>query len=260
MKYRFYDTHAHTNMPPLLERSEEIIAGCKKQEIMFNVVGTNLEDSNVAIDQAKNHDNVKAIIGIHPSEVCNLDLKDTISKIENLYLNNKKSVVAFGETGLDYHYDNTDKAKQKDFFIEHIKLSNKFNIPLVVHVRDAHDDCLKILDEFVEYSDMVLIHCFSSDVDLVKKYVERNYYISIPGIITFKKAFILHEAIKHIPLEKLLIETDCPWLSPEPNRGKINSPLNIVYIAKDIANKLNYSEQEMENILMTNSNHFFDIE
>ena len=258
MKYWIYDTHAHTNLSPLFDSFDEIAKNCINEGIMFNVVGTNIKDSSIAIEQAKKYENIAAIIGIHPSDSNNLDSNSTFYELEKLFLENRKYILGFGETGLDYHYQNFNKDKQKEFFIKHINLSNKYNVPLIVHVRDAHNDCLEILQKHAENPSKILIHCFSSDATIVKKYIEQGYYISVPGIITFKKSFSLHEALKLIPLNKLLIETDCPWLSPEPNRGKINSPLNIKYIIQDVSNKLNIPLLQISKTIFENSLLFFN--
>jgi TatD DNase family protein len=206
--FKYYDVHTHINYEPLVQQADQIAKACLDKEILFNNIGTNLITSKIAIEQANKYENVYACIGIHPNDVNDLDVDKTSTQLENMIKNNKK-IIAIGETGLDYHYANFDKSKQIDFFMEHIKLARKYNLPLMVHVRDAHEDAYKILHEYAK--DMkVIIHCFSGDQALAKKYTSLGFYLSIPGIITFKNAELLRQAIKSIPLNLLLTETDAP--------------------------------------------------
>ena len=166
---KYYDTHAHTNLTPLFEQTSTIVDECNKQEIIFNVIGTNSKDSLIAIQQAQQYPHtIRATIGYHPSNINNLD---ELKQLENLYLKYKKYIVAIGEIGLDYHYEGYDKNLQIAGFKYQIALANKYNLPIVVHVRDAHEDCLEILKSA---KTKVLIHCFSATKDIANKYLERG--------------------------------------------------------------------------------------
>ncbi len=255
-KIFLYDTHTHTNMSPMLEELPNIIDICKNKNVIFNCVGTCLEDSKIAVEQAKKYKGqIYAAIGIHPDN-CK-DIKD-IEKLEDLYLKNKDVVVAWGEIGLDYHYENVDKEKQTLFFKKQLELVNKYNLPVCIHVRDAEDDCLEIL-KMVKNPKNVWIHCFAKGPELAKKYIQLGYMVSIPGIITFKNAKELNEAIKVIPLDRMMIETDGPWLAPVPMRGKTNYPQYVEYVLDDISRKLQINKEELAKKIMDNSITFFNI-
>jgi TatD DNase family protein len=206
--FKYYDVHTHINYDPLISQADSIAKSCLEKGIVFNNIGTNLVTSQLAIEQANKYENVYACIGIHPNDVNDLDFDSTFSKLEMMIRNNKK-IVSIGETGLDYHYQPFDKSKQTVFFIGHIKLARKYNLPLMVHIRDAHDDAYHILKEYATNM-KVIIHCFSGDSVLAKKYTDLGFYLSIPGVITFKNANELRQAIKVTPLNLLLSETDAP--------------------------------------------------
>jgi TatD DNase family protein len=206
--FKYYDVHTHINYEPLVQQADQIAKTCLEQGIMFNNIGTNITSSLIAIEQANKYDNVYAFVGIHPNDTNDLDVDVISVQLENMIKNNKK-IIGVGETGLDYHYANFDRSKQIAFFIAHIKLARKYDLPLMVHVRDAHDDVYKILYEYAKGM-RVVIHCFSGDEAIAKAYTNLGFYLSIPGIITFKNANALRQAIKVVPTSLLLAETDAP--------------------------------------------------
>ena len=249
-----YDVHTHSNKLELLKDVENVVSICRDRHIFYNCVGTNIEDSKIAIQQAKKYPDVmKATVGIHPDDI---DKLEDINTIEQLYLDNKDVVVAIGEIGLDYSRSDENKQKQKQFFIKFIEMANKYDLPICIHVRDAEEDCLEIL-KLVKKPSNVWIHCFARDSQLVKKYVDRGYMISIPGIVTFKNAKDVQEAIKYIPLDKMMVETDGPWLAPTPHRGKINYPHYVEFTARDIATRLNIPFEEFAKKVTANAVNFF---
>lgn len=255
-KIYLYDTHTHTNMDPMLKELSNVVDICKYKNIIFNCVGTCLKDSIVAVEQAKQYKGlIYATIGIHPSEIGNYQ---DIEELEKLYLANKEFIVALGEIGLDYKEGNPDKQLQKDFFIKQLEIVNKYNLPVCIHVRDAEEDMLEIL-KMVKNPKNVWIHCFAKGKDLAKQYIDRGYMISIPGIITFKNAKEVQEAIKCIPLDRMMVETDGPWLAPVPMRGKTNYPHYVEYVVKDIALRINVSLEELTKKLTDNSVRFFNL-
>lgn len=255
-KIFLYDTHTHTNMDPMMSDLNNIVAICKDRKIIWNCVGTCLEDSQIAVEQAKKFKGqIFATIGIHPDN-CN-DLQD-IEKLEQLYLENKDVIVAWGEIGLDYHYENYDKTKQQLFFKKQLEIVNKYDLPVCIHVRLAEEDCFEIL-KMVKNPKKVWIHCFAMGADWAKKYIDAGYMVSIPGIVTFKNAKPLQEALKVIPVERMMVETDGPWLAPVPHRGKTNYPHYVQFVAEDIANKLQLNKEEFIKKVTDNSVNFFKI-
>lgn len=253
-KIFLYDVHTHSNKFELLDDLDNVVKICRQKNVFYNCVGTNVEDSIVAIQQAKKYPDVmKATVGIHPDDI--KDLSD-IDKIEQLYLDNKDVVVAIGEVGLDYSQGDQNKQNQKLFFSKFVELANKYDLPLCIHVRDAEQDCLEILNN-IKNPKNVWIHCFAKGKDLAQEYVKRGYMISIPGIVTFKNAKDIQEAIKYIPLDRMMVETDGPWLAPVPNRGKINYPHYVEFTARDIANRLNVPFEEFSKKVTANAVNFF---
>ncbi|MGL4948488.1 MAG: TatD family hydrolase [Mycoplasma sp.] len=246
------DTHIHMALEPLNERFEELIQEYKKNNIWINIVGTNLADSISSCEYSRRYENAFASIGIHPTDTYNIDLEETMNKLEELYNLNKDKVVAIGECGFDFHYEDTNKEIQEKFFRAHIELAIKLDLPLVLHIRDAHKEALELLLEYPNKKD-IIIHCYTDNLEYALEYQERGYYISFPGVITFKNAHALREVVKEISISQILTETDAPWLSPEPNRGQINTALNVQYINQKIAEIKNIDIKEIEKILFNNA-------
>lgn len=256
-----YDTHCHANSEPLLNNFDEIIKICQAKKIIFNCVGTNYQDSLIAIDQAKKYPYlIKATIGIHPSEIKSIN---EIYELEKIYLQNKKNIVAWGEIGLDYHgiFDNKIKEKQKIFFQKQVEIASKYNLPIILHLREQNDqvlnDAINILDQFSSIK-KVLIHFFTGDQQVCEKIIKKGYFFSLSGVITYKSAIVLNEVIKSIPLDKLMIETDCPFVSPIPYRSKVNQPYFIEHTYEYLNKKLGI--KNLDKILLKNSLNFFDWE
>ncbi len=256
MKYKIIDTHSHINCEPLLGEADAIIKHCLVESICLNVVGTNYENSVIAVEQAKKYPNVFAIVGLHPCDV-NEESQITIDKLDQLIKENINYIVAIGEIGLDYHYQPMpSKELQKKYFLAQIKLAEKYNLPIECHIRDAHDDAVELLKVHSPKCKGV-IHCFEDEPKYVPIYLELGYYISVSGIVTFKKAARLNEALALIKPDKLLTETDGPWLAPVPHRGKTNYPYYVQHVNSYIANKLMIDLDELENQLMLNANVVF---
>jgi TatD DNase family protein len=205
---KYFDVHTHTNYTPLDGQSKEIADECKNLNISYIDIGTDVNTSALAVKHSLESTNVYACIGIHPNDTDKIDIDIALAEINSL-LNEHKTIVGVGETGLDYHYLDHNKEQQKQVFIQHIALAHKYQLPLMVHVRDAHDDVLEILQAHAKGL-KIIIHCFTGNVELVKKYVDLGCYISINGVITFKSTKDLRDAIKEIPLNLLLSETDAP--------------------------------------------------
>ncbi len=251
---KFYDTHCHLCCSPLLEEVDEIIAECDRQEMMLNNVGVSFQTSKICVQQSNKYNNCYAVIGIHPSNVHDLDRE--IKEIESLTKSSK--VVGIGETGLDYHFIPYDKDKQIKSFINHINLAKKLNLPLVVHTRDAAKDTFDILKKYANGL-KVLIHCFSGNKEELLNYLSINCYISISGIITFKKSDELRKILHLIPTNKLLIETDSPYLAPVPYRGKNCMPYYVKETFLTIFKELNIPEEKLRTTILNNSIKFFNL-
>ncbi len=250
MKIKYFDTHSHYNIKPLNELLDEHFAILNEKNIFVNVVGTNIEDSMIAIDIAKKYHNAIASIGIHPSEAKS---KDDLKSLEKLYLDNKEYVKAIGECGIDYHYQDLNKENQKFFFVEQIKLAIKYGLTLVLHIRDAHQDALEILNDFDLSNIKVIIHCYTDKLEFAKYYVKKGFFISIPGVVTFKNALDVKEVSKWIPLNLLLTETDAPFLAPVPNRGKINQSTNLCFTNEYIASLRAIDNEQLNEQLIKNA-------
>ncbi len=225
------DTHSHIDMQDFKDFDEVILnatnAGVKK----IIVPSVDRNSFSKVLDLAQKHENIYCALGIHPSEVQKADEED-YNQI--LRLGEDKKVVAIGECGLDYYWDKTFIDQQKVAFAKQIEIANNLNKPLIVHNRDAHKDTFDILTENIMGID-VIMHCFSGSYEFAKECINKGFYIGIGGVVTFKNAKKIHEIAKNIPLEYILLETDAPYLTPVPFRGKRNEPAYTKLIAEEIA-------------------------
>lgn len=224
------DSHAHLEHSLLNHR--EIIDNMQNDGLEKIVtIGTDIKTSTFAVDLAEKNQNIYATVGIHPEFADEFEIKD-LKKIETLAKHEK--VVAVGEIGLDYHYTQGNKEKQKELFIEQIKLAYRNNLPICIHTRDAAEDTYQILKENKEYIvKPSIMHCFSENEEYMHKFINLGFYISFAGNITFKKTD--KTLLNSLPIDKILVETDCPYLSPEPMRGKVNVPARVSLTAQKIA-------------------------
>ena len=220
----WFDNHCHLPENP----EEEILRARKELVVGFVNVGTDLETSRMAKEKAKIFPDVWSTAGVHPHEA-----RKGIEGIKDLLKDS--NVVAVGEAGLDYHYDHSPREDQNRVFAEHIEMAHTSNLPLVIHTREAWEETFKILDsEGVPES--TVFHCFTGGKDEAKECLKRGAYLSFSGIITFKKSELLREAASECPLDRAMIETDSPYLTPVPFRGKKNEPANVVLVGKELAN------------------------
>jgi len=233
------DTHAHLDM---VENFEEEIS--KLDYIL--TIGCDKEEIYKAIEIAGRYENVYASIGYHPYDINDITLED----VENLKQLINPKVVAIGETGLDYYRDKTPKDRQKLFFEKHIEISIELNLPIVVHSREANIDTMDILEHYKK--DKGILHCFGGDKLMLRRALDLGFYISFAGNITYPKADNLREMIKYVPLDKLLLETDSPYLAPQKVRGKPNRPSYIFYTLEFVSNLLNKSPSQIEEITDNN--------
>lgn len=249
------DTHTHINC------IEEISV----EDIIKNALDNGVEklivpaayptDIEVVKELAQKYENVYGLLGVHPSEVKGWN-DDLIDKIKEYSKSSK--IVGIGEIGLDYYWDKSFNDLQKEVFIKQIKLANELNFPISVHDREAHKDTFDILTEYNKNS-VVVMHCFSGSVEFMKECVKQGWYIAIGGVVTFKKAIKMKEVAKEVPLDKLLLETDAPYLTPVPYRGKTNQPAYVKYVAEEIASIRGISFEEVDEITTQNAKKVFSL-
>lgn len=232
-KFKIIDSHAHYDDAAFNEDREKVLQEIREKGVVGVLNCASSYDSLKATDKlTKEYDFMFGALGIHPENAH--ELKDsTLDEIKD-YIKNNDRIVAIGEIGLDYYWEeNPPKEVQKEVFRKQMNLASEFNLPVIVHDRDAHKDTLEIIKEFPEVTGVV--HCFSGSVEFAKECIKLGYYIGFTGVVTFKNAKKLVEVAKEIPLEKILVETDCPYMAPEPNRGKRNKSDYIEYIITRIA-------------------------
>lgn len=253
---KLFDSHAHYNDERFKDDIDIIIQeNYNKGIIKTTCAGYGLDSSKQAIEIANNYEFIYATVGISPNDLTENTLED-IQQIEELAKN--KKVVAIGEIGLDYYWNKDNKDFQKQVFIKQIELANKLNLPIVIHTRDAVMDTIDILKNIMPCNKKGIFHCCPLNVELIKEAIKLGYYISFSGVITFKNAKP-ELAIKEVPLEKLLIETDSPYLTPEPYRGKRNDPSKVEFVAKKIADVLEMDFEEIGKITTENAKRIFEI-
>tara|TARA_B110000444_G_C18762357_1_gene558212 strand:+ start:442 stop:1203 length:762 start_codon:yes stop_codon:yes gene_type:complete len=249
------DSHCHLDHEPLLSDLHNVIQRSKDVGIIkLLTISTSLESFTRIKDILKKDDIIYGSIGIHPHETNkNIITAETIIK----NLNENKKIIGIGETGLDFFYNNSDKSKQIKSFREHIKASIETGAPLIVHSRSAENETFDILNEFKKYNLKILMHCFTGSKEFAEKLLTLNSFFSASGIITFKNAAELQETFKFLPVNKVLIETDSPFLAPVPNRGQKNEPSFIDFTAKKLAEIKNTSKKEIIKITTNNFNNLF---
>lgn len=251
------DTHAHIQKNEFDGNNDEVIVKAHTQGVEKIIcVGYDIASSVEAVELANKYDFVYAIVGIHPSEVDTLD-DNYLEQLRDLAQSSK--VVAIGEIGLDYHFVGYNKALQEKVFENQIILADTLKKPICIHSRDATGDLLKILDKNKEYlNSSGVLHCFSESFEtfnIIKKY---NFKISVGGVLTYKNARNVQEVVSKIPLEYIMLETDCPWLTPEPLRGKCkNEPSYVKYVLSKLAEIKNMEEKTVEEITTKNAYELF---
>lgn len=256
-----FDSHSHYNDEKFDTDRDEIIKETLNSGVSnFIVAGYNIESSKKAIQIAQNYEELHTIVGISPNDVENIktekDIKNYVCEIEMLAKNEK--VVAIGEIGLDYYWNKENKEIQKQLFIKQIELANKLNLPIVIHTRDAMIDTIEILKQN-NVNKKGIFHCCPLNIELVKQAIKLDFYISLSGVITFKNAKNVDTIINMIPEDKLLIETDSPYLAPEPVRGTRNNSMNVKYVAQKIAQIKNKTVEEIAEITNNNAKRIFGI-
>lgn len=251
------DSHMH--LLEMLNKDidlEEFISNWKNNNGCFLIdIGINELDFENRISYSKLFNSLYFSVGIHPNYAGD-DLSKRMLIIENNL--KKENVVAIGETGLDYYWDKVDKITQKKFFVEHIKLSLKYDKPIIIHNRDACDDILSILSQYKGLRG--IIHCYSSNRANLKRFLDLGFFISFAGNVTYKKNLELQECLKSVPTNRLLLETDSPYLSPVPLRGKINTPTNIYNTYKFTSEQTKIDIEKLKILVFNNICNVFNLE
>ncbi len=260
---QFFDSHAHYNDEKFNEDRFELIEKIYESGVTKLVnAGYSLESSKYALEIAKKYNWMYTISGISPNDIPEdgIGLANQLQELESfIHKNlNSRKIVAIGEIGLDYYWNKENIELQKEAFIEQIDLANKFNLPIVIHTREAVMDTLDILKKHTAARKGVF-HCCPLNRELVKEALKLGFYISFAGPVTFKNAKNANEIIEMVPIDRILIETDSPYLSPEPNRGKRNDSRNVKYIAEKIASVKQTSLEEMAEVTFGNACEIFEI-
>jgi len=281
------DTHAHINFNAFKDDGGEVIKRTLAQNIWMINVGSQFDTSKRAVEYAQKYPNgVFAAVGLHPIHLEETEIdeeeihfktrKEEFNPVNYRVLARQPRVVALGETGLDYYRirgeegkenkgeERKAKEKQRRVFIEHIDLAEELRLPLILHCRgskenpnDAYLEILEILS--LKKAKRGVIHCFSANLEIAQKFIDLGFYIGFTGIITFEKTTKLQEVVRDLPMEKILIETDCPYLAPEPYRGKRNEPLYVEFVARKIAEIKKINFEEVAEMTTRNARELFKI-
>lgn len=250
-----FDTHAHLNAEQFDTDLEEVIARAKAEEVeRIVVVGFDKPTITRAMELIEEYDFIYAAIGWHPVDAIDMTEED-LSWIKELSFHEK--VVAIGEMGLDYHWDKSPKDVQKEVFRKQIALAKEVNLPIIIHNRDATEDVVTILKEEGAEEVGGIMHCFTGSAEVARQCMDMNFYISFGGPVTFKNAKKPKEVAKEIPNDRLLIETDCPFLTPHPFRGKRNEPSYVKYVAEQLAELKGLTYEEIASITTENAKRLF---
>jgi TatD DNase family protein len=252
----FIDSHCHLNFPGLVEQLDELLANMKDNQVSHALcVSVELSSFPAVLALAEAHDNLYASVGVHPD----YELDDEPSQAQLVTLAEHPKVIAIGETGLDYYRLTGDLEWQRERFRTHIRASRESGRPLIIHTRAAADDTLRIMAEENAGEVGGVMHCFTESLDVAKAAIDLGFYISFSGILTFKKATSIKEVAQNIPLDKMLIETDSPYLAPTPHRGKTNQPAFVKHVAEEIARLRNITVDEVGVATSQNFNRLFKL-
>jgi len=258
------DTHCHLTFEPLADDIESVLARSKAAGVTsWITVGTDPQQNQMVVEFANKFQNMYAAVGIHPHDAklarWGGEATDhTFAELEKLAQNPK--VVAIGETGLDFHYNFSNHPDQKRAFIQQLKIASKLNLPVIIHCRESFDATMEILEQFRPEIRKVVFHCFTGSADQAKIVLDKGFYISFTGVVTFKNAHTLRDTAKIVPLDRLMIETDCPYMSPEPVRKqKINEPALMLHTATCLAQLKEMDLPDFAENVTSASKNFFHL-
>lgn len=252
---RLIDTHSHIDMIEQISL-DEVIANAAANGVEKIILPCAYpQDIDKIIDITEKYVNVYAYLGVHPSEA--RDWNDSLSEKITNYVSSGKKVVGIGEIGLDYYWDKSFNNIQKEVFIKQIRLANELNLPINIHDREAHKDTFDIIQTNNENS-TVIMHCFSGSVEFARECIKAGYYIALGGVVTFKNAIKMKEVAADIPIDRLLLETDAPYLTPVPYRGKENQPAYVRFVAEEIAKIRGIELEELAALTTQNAERIFN--
>jgi TatD DNase family protein len=250
------DTHCHLTFDELTRDIDGVIARSRAAGVTeWITVGTDPQENRKAIEFAERFENMYAAIGIHPHDAKTVTAQ-TLAELKKMAQH--KKVVAIGETGLDYHYDFSPRQQQKEVFAEHLKIAAELSLPVIIHCREAFDETMQILEEHRSTVKKVVFHCFSGSPEQAKVVLDKAFYISYTGVVTFKNARIKQEAARIVPLDRLMLETDSPYMSPEPmRRQKVNEPALMIHTARFLAELKQMDLEDFAEAITATSKDFF---
>ena len=252
-----FDTHAHMDDRAFDADREELLADLPRQGIgLLMNPGCSLESSRNAVKLAESYDYVYAAIGSHPDAADEVN-DAVLEEYRQLYKDHPGKIKAIGEIGLDYHYEDIPRELQKKAFIAQLELARELELPVIVHERDAHEDGLAIIKAFPEVTGV--FHCFSGSAELARQLTELGWYIGFTGVLTFKNARRAIEAAQAIPIDRIVIETDCPYMSPEPFRGRRNDPGKVYRMAEKLAQIRGITPEEARAVTLENGKRLYRI-
>ena len=253
---RLIDTHAHLDFDDYNKDRKEVLNRARETGVEKIVnIGADLEGSQRTVKLAEKYDYVYGTVGIHPHEA---DTVNQESLAEIIKLAASPKVKAIGECGLDFYYDNSPREIQKEAFKKQLNLALEIELPVVVHSRKAAAETLKILDQTADFTDNLIFHCYAYGTEKIEEIISRDYYVAFGGLITFNNAQPIRDALKKMPLDRILLETDAPYLTPEPHRGKRNEPAYLEHILKKAAEIKGISLEEMGKITSENAERIYN--
>ncbi len=253
------DTHCHLDMQTYADDLDTVLTRARESRVSSVItIGIDLPSSRAAVALAQKHSNIFATIGVHPHDVIQATEK-TYEQLTRLYHENKTVIAGYGEIGLDYVKIHSPVDIQKKHFIRQLRLASELELPVIIHNREADTDTYNILSKHSPLQNNGVMHCFSGDFEYAQKIIDLGMYISIPGIVTFKNAEKLKTVAKKIPLDRMLIETDGPFLAPHPFRGKRNEPAFVLFTATEIAKLRGISIEEIAQYTSENAKELFNL-
>ena len=254
---RIFDTHAHYDDRAFTEDMDELLRNMhdKGVERIVNI-GCSMNSSRKIAEMVKEYDFLYGTVGVHPNDVDNLTEQDMQVLID---LSKQDKILAIGEIGLDYHYDGIDKDSQKRWFVEQLSVAKQEKLPVVIHSRDAAKDTLDIMKAEHAGTTGGVIHCFSYGVEMAREYLNMGYYIGVGGVVTFKNGRKLKEVVEYTPLERIVLETDAPYLAPVPFRGKRNCSIYLQYVAEEIAAIKNVPVEQVYEMTFENAEKMYHL-
>jgi len=252
------DTHCHLTFNGLIQDIDGVVARSKAAGVTgWLTVGTDMQENQKALELTEKYENMYAAVGMHPHDAKDVT-DDTLARLKELARNEK--VVAIGETGLDYHYNHSLHEDQRKVFAGHLDIAEELDLPVIIHCREAFEETMEVLDNQTVGVKKIVFHCFSGSAEQAKIVLDRGYYISFTGVVTFKNARIKQQAAKIVPTDRLMLETDCPYMSPEPMRKqKVNEPALMVHTAKFLAELKEMNPADFANAVTATSKTFFGL-